>query len=226
MASASLDPLFLALLFMKQHKYEKCVDVCTELLDKNPYDEAVWSLKTRALTAQVRKTGFFRVSISFSFRDENRFLDKMRAQHEDYVSKLATNAENTCLAGFGLCVGGLMILLGALLGDQCKIQAIDSSTMNDPDAKGNLPKWFIYTGTIFVMGSSLACGVIGIIPLCLRSVSKSFGGKGELGMSLLTFFWQINFSTFANVGGNFQLKLMYLNQIPFLNDYQVIKDLY
>ena len=51
--AAKIDPLYLALLYQKQHRYEKCVDVCTELLDKNPYDEAVWSLKTRALTAQV-----------------------------------------------------------------------------------------------------------------------------------------------------------------------------
>ena len=27
--------------------------MCTDMLEKNPYDEAVWSLKTRALTAQV-----------------------------------------------------------------------------------------------------------------------------------------------------------------------------
>ena len=27
--------------------------ICTQILEKNPADEAVWSLKTRALTAQV-----------------------------------------------------------------------------------------------------------------------------------------------------------------------------
>ena len=38
----------------RQHDYEKCVDLCTDLLEKNPLDEAIWSLKTRALTAQVK----------------------------------------------------------------------------------------------------------------------------------------------------------------------------
>ena len=47
----------LALIFLtcRQQEYEKSVDVCTDMLEKNPYDEAVWSLKTRALTAQVSR---------------------------------------------------------------------------------------------------------------------------------------------------------------------------
>ena len=34
-------------------RYEECAEACTRLLDQNPYDEQVWSLKTRALTEQV-----------------------------------------------------------------------------------------------------------------------------------------------------------------------------
>ena len=34
-------------------RYEECVECCTKILDKNPYDEQIWSLKTRALTEQV-----------------------------------------------------------------------------------------------------------------------------------------------------------------------------
>lgn len=48
-----MDPLFLAYSYMRRKKYQECVDICTQLLEKNPYDQATWTLKTRALTAQV-----------------------------------------------------------------------------------------------------------------------------------------------------------------------------
>ncbi len=50
---AKVDPLYMALHHFKTRDFEKCTEVCTEMLDKNPYDEAVWSLKTRSLTAEV-----------------------------------------------------------------------------------------------------------------------------------------------------------------------------
>ena len=50
-----LDPVYIALVTFRRREYETCIDVCTGILDRNPYDEAVWSLKTRALTAQVTK---------------------------------------------------------------------------------------------------------------------------------------------------------------------------
>jgi tetratricopeptide repeat protein 8 len=52
--ASKIDPLYLALLHQRNNDYEKCVDICTEMLEKNPVDEAVWSLKTRAMTAQVK----------------------------------------------------------------------------------------------------------------------------------------------------------------------------
>jgi hypothetical protein len=48
-----LDPVYIALVMFRRREYDTCVDICTGILDRNPYDEAVWSLKTRALTAQV-----------------------------------------------------------------------------------------------------------------------------------------------------------------------------
>ncbi|XP_071080081.1 tetratricopeptide repeat protein 8-like [Haliotis cracherodii] len=48
-----MDPLFLAYSYFRRRKYQKCVDICTQLLEKNPYDQASWTLKTRALTGQV-----------------------------------------------------------------------------------------------------------------------------------------------------------------------------
>ncbi|XP_033115930.1 tetratricopeptide repeat protein 8-like [Anneissia japonica] len=48
-----MDPLYLAMSLYRRRKYEDCVKICSQLLEKNPYDQASWSLKTRALTAQV-----------------------------------------------------------------------------------------------------------------------------------------------------------------------------
>ncbi|KAK3750717.1 hypothetical protein QZH41_017275, partial [Actinostola sp. cb2023] len=48
-----MDPLFLSLSLYRRRKLDECVEVCTELLKKNPYDQAAWCLKTRAFTEQV-----------------------------------------------------------------------------------------------------------------------------------------------------------------------------
>ncbi|PAA46722.1 hypothetical protein BOX15_Mlig015055g1 [Macrostomum lignano] len=48
-----MDPLFQALSLFRRRKYEKCIEKCTEILDKNSYDEAAWLLKMQALTEQV-----------------------------------------------------------------------------------------------------------------------------------------------------------------------------
>lgn len=48
-----MDPMFMALSYFRRRKYEECADLCTMLLEKNPYDSAAWSLKTKALTEQV-----------------------------------------------------------------------------------------------------------------------------------------------------------------------------
>lgn len=48
-----MDPLFLACSYFRRRKYQQCADICSQLLEKNPYDQAAWTLKTRALTGQV-----------------------------------------------------------------------------------------------------------------------------------------------------------------------------
>ncbi|KAF6028481.1 TTC8 [Bugula neritina] len=48
-----MDPLFLAYSLFRRRRLQECVDICSELLSKNPLDQAVWSLKMRALTEQV-----------------------------------------------------------------------------------------------------------------------------------------------------------------------------
>ncbi|KAL1117913.1 hypothetical protein AAG570_004226 [Ranatra chinensis] len=48
-----MDQFYLAMNMFRRRKFDKCADICTQLLEKNPYDQAVWTLKMRSLTAQV-----------------------------------------------------------------------------------------------------------------------------------------------------------------------------
>ena len=45
-----MDPFFLATSRFNRQKYDDCIDICTQMLDKNPYDQAAWLLKCKALT--------------------------------------------------------------------------------------------------------------------------------------------------------------------------------
>jgi|APLak6261665176_1056049.scaffolds.fasta_scaffold00030_11 tetratricopeptide repeat protein 8 len=47
---AQLDPLFHAHSKFRRRDFDGCIDICTQLLATNPYDQAVWFLKCRALT--------------------------------------------------------------------------------------------------------------------------------------------------------------------------------
>lgn len=35
----AMDPLFLAYSYYRRKKYEQCTEICTQLLEKNPYDQ-------------------------------------------------------------------------------------------------------------------------------------------------------------------------------------------
>eukprot|EP00741_Cyanophora_paradoxa_P011225 tig00020554_g10845.t1 len=48
-----MDPSFYALSKFRRRKFDACVDICTELLNRNPYDQAIWYVKARALTAKA-----------------------------------------------------------------------------------------------------------------------------------------------------------------------------
>ena len=47
-----MDPFWLANSKFRRRKFAECIEICSELLKKNPYDQAVWFLKTRAITEQ------------------------------------------------------------------------------------------------------------------------------------------------------------------------------
>eukprot|EP00192_Tetraselmis_astigmatica_P021235 CAMPEP_0117672890 /NCGR_PEP_ID=MMETSP0804-20121206/14166_1 /TAXON_ID=1074897 /ORGANISM="Tetraselmis astigmatica, Strain CCMP880" /LENGTH=278 /DNA_ID=CAMNT_0005481563 /DNA_START=185 /DNA_END=1021 /DNA_ORIENTATION=+ len=49
-ARGQLNPAWLAQSRLRRRKHDECIDLCTELLEKNAYDQAAWYLKVRALT--------------------------------------------------------------------------------------------------------------------------------------------------------------------------------
>ncbi|XP_012873240.1 PREDICTED: tetratricopeptide repeat protein 8 isoform X2 [Dipodomys ordii] len=51
--ASEMDPLLLAWSYFRRRKFQLCADLCTQMLEKSPYDQAVWILKARALTEMV-----------------------------------------------------------------------------------------------------------------------------------------------------------------------------
>lgn len=48
-----MDPMYQALSLYRRRHYDKCIEICTDMLDKQPLDQAPWCLKMRALTQRV-----------------------------------------------------------------------------------------------------------------------------------------------------------------------------
>uniref|UniRef100_A0A9L0RUH4 Tetratricopeptide repeat domain 8 n=1 Tax=Equus caballus TaxID=9796 RepID=A0A9L0RUH4_HORSE len=51
--ASEMEPLLLAWSYFRRRKFQLCADLCTQMLEKSPYDQAVWILKARALTEMV-----------------------------------------------------------------------------------------------------------------------------------------------------------------------------
>eukprot|EP01013_Petalomonas_cantuscygni_P030709 TRINITY_DN56749_c0_g1_i1.p1 TRINITY_DN56749_c0_g1~~TRINITY_DN56749_c0_g1_i1.p1 ORF type:complete len:566 (+),score=86.17 TRINITY_DN56749_c0_g1_i1:128-1699(+) len=45
-----VDPAWYAVTLFRQRRHEEAIDVCTQILDKSPYDQTIWWVKMRALT--------------------------------------------------------------------------------------------------------------------------------------------------------------------------------
>lgn len=48
-----MDPLYTALSLFRRKQFDKCAEICGEILEKQPLDQAAWCLKMRALTQRV-----------------------------------------------------------------------------------------------------------------------------------------------------------------------------
>ncbi|XP_050520348.1 tetratricopeptide repeat protein 8-like [Daktulosphaira vitifoliae] len=49
----TLDPFYEAVQSLRKRNFEKCIENCSKMLSLNPYDQATWALKMRALTEQM-----------------------------------------------------------------------------------------------------------------------------------------------------------------------------
>lgn len=45
-----MNPVFLAMSRLKRRKFDDCIELCTKYLESQPFDQAVWFIKCRALT--------------------------------------------------------------------------------------------------------------------------------------------------------------------------------
>ncbi|GJQ87316.1 hypothetical protein Trydic_g17364 [Trypoxylus dichotomus] len=52
-AKYDMDALYKAVSQFRRRNYDKCIEICTDILDKQPLDQAAWCLKMRALTQRV-----------------------------------------------------------------------------------------------------------------------------------------------------------------------------
>ncbi|XP_018562782.1 tetratricopeptide repeat protein 8 [Anoplophora glabripennis] len=48
-----MDAFYLTLSLFRRRRYDKCIDICTSILDKQPLDQAAWCLKMRAMTQRI-----------------------------------------------------------------------------------------------------------------------------------------------------------------------------
>lgn len=67
----NMDPFYEALSQFKCKHYDKCAEICTSILDKQPLDQAVWCLKMRALTLRVYVDDIDNEETIPDFLDEN-----------------------------------------------------------------------------------------------------------------------------------------------------------
>lgn len=99
------------------------------------------------------------------------------ANHARSMAKgAAVNATATVFSCISFSLGLTMMLSGMQMADECKISSIDASSWNNPEKRGNIPSWFVYTGGLLMATSGFACCTIGCFPLMLRGWSPIIGG--------------------------------------------------
>jgi tetratricopeptide repeat protein 8 len=52
-AMDEIDPFYLAMLYFRMNKITEASTACTKILEKNPLDQAAWSLKLACFTEEV-----------------------------------------------------------------------------------------------------------------------------------------------------------------------------
>merc|ERR1712136_230690 len=136
-----------------------------------------------------------------------------KSKERDHLQSgsLKTLPYGTCIASF-LCIFGIsLLILGSTRGSACKMMVIDASSIGDDKKDGNLTKWCIYTGVIYVVTGVIACLSVGPFAIAMKNrclclgaiVYEIFGGI--CGKLLLFFmFW---LSLVANLLGFFWIHM-------------------
>ena len=113
--------------------------------------------------------------------------------------------------------GVAMLMIISNLGDECKMEAIDKSSYYDNTKLGNLPKWFNYTGTLFVFTGLWAVMASGLIPLFCRYKCRRCGGniwaklmEGFCSYLILTY--AVLVTIICNIIGSFWISLAKLSR--------------
>lgn len=73
-----MDPFYEALSLYKCKHYDKCAEICTDILEKQPLDQAAWCLKMRSLTMRVYVDDLDSEEITVDFLDENNVASAPR----------------------------------------------------------------------------------------------------------------------------------------------------
>mmetsp|Transcript_29953 Transcript_29953/g.97554 ORF Transcript_29953/g.97554 Transcript_29953/m.97554 type:complete len:510 (+) Transcript_29953:54-1583(+) len=97
-----LDPVWYAQCKLKRRLYDDCIDVCSELLEKNPYDQAVWYIKCRALTMKewIDDTELEEEGVAEVLLDENNLAQMPRPGTS--LSRPLTHAANSGVPNQGV----------------------------------------------------------------------------------------------------------------------------
>ncbi len=140
------------------------------------------------------------------------------AKRAELARKDAGNVVGTFMSCCACCVGIWMISIGVGLGPQCKMRCIDPSSWGDESARGNLPKWFVYTGGVITTAGYFACCTVGPLPMGLRAYSPLIGGSIADVMSglfgKLALFVLFGVISLCNLIGCFWLYMAALSRTP------------
>lgn len=73
-----MDSFYEALSQFRCRHYDKCIDICTKILEKEPFDQATWCLKMRSLTMQDYLDDLDGDDMVGDFLDENNIATAPR----------------------------------------------------------------------------------------------------------------------------------------------------
>eukprot|EP00668_Euglena_longa_P014170 GGOE01018146.1.p1 GENE.GGOE01018146.1~~GGOE01018146.1.p1 ORF type:complete len:526 (+),score=174.79 GGOE01018146.1:54-1580(+) len=108
-----MDPAFFCLSTLRRRDFDRCLEACNEVLDRNPYDQCVWYIKCRALTMKnwIDDTEMEDEGVAEVLLDQNQLADMPRPGTSLYRPRTAT-AQNKGTQGIRPTTAGGRPLTG------------------------------------------------------------------------------------------------------------------